>query len=72
MAAINLKTWRFDNNVYTSPRFPDMAGYLRVKKFLIRSHVIADCDDASMIIKINISSTTAQGNWKKLKDLGLL
>lgn len=72
MAAINLKTWRFDNNIYTSPRFPDIAAYKRVKKFLIRSHIIADYDDAAMVIKINISSAAAQGNWQKLKDLELI
>jgi hypothetical protein len=70
MSAPNLKTWKFDNGVYVSPRFPETV-YVNYKRFLIRGKVVVECDERNHVIKIP-TTEAAKGNIEQLKHLKLI
>lgn len=65
----NLKRWRHDEGLYTSPRFPDFGAFDHCRKFFIRHTIDCDCDEVSRVIKVSLKK---KGNKEKFEKLDLL
>ncbi len=73
MTVVNLRGWRLDSGIYTSPHFPDYTTFDRCRKFFIRALVEIDCDEKNKVIKINVGEDkTGKKNQEKLERLGLM
>ncbi len=66
---IDIKKWRFFNEMYTSPMLP-LPEFKETKARLIREKIRADFDEGRHIIKIPVNDKYARGNLEKLERLG--
>jgi hypothetical protein len=72
MTVINLKTWKLDNGVYVSPRYPEFSAFNRSKRFFIRAQVTIHCDEISRVIKIPTREKVGKANLEILRQLKLI